>query len=43
MEASFEGFSINNIPRLDNEHADILAKSAAQGGSLYLPKYYSKY
>jgi hypothetical protein len=31
VEASFEGFSINNIPRLDNEHADILAKSAAQG------------
>jgi ribonuclease HI len=29
MEASFEGFSINNIPREENEHADLLAKSAA--------------
>jgi hypothetical protein len=32
MESSFEkGFSVNNISRLDNEHADMLAKSAAQG------------
>jgi hypothetical protein len=38
LEASFEGFSINNIPRGENEHADLLAKSAAQG-SLYLRKY----
>jgi hypothetical protein len=27
----FEGFSIKNIPRGENEHADLLAKSAAQG------------
>jgi hypothetical protein len=31
MEASFEGFSIKNIPRGENEHADLLAKSAAHG------------
>jgi ribonuclease HI len=31
MEASFEGFSIKNIPRGENEQADLLAKSAAQG------------
>jgi hypothetical protein len=31
MEASFEGFSVKNIPRMDNEHANILAKSVAQG------------
>jgi ribonuclease HI len=30
-EASFEGFSVKNIPRGENEHADLLAKSAAQG------------
>jgi hypothetical protein len=30
LEASFEGFSIKNIPRGENEHADLLAKSAAQ-------------
>jgi ribonuclease HI len=35
LEASFEGFSIKNIPRGENEHADLLAKSAAQG--LHLP------
>jgi ribonuclease HI len=29
MESSFEGFSVKNIPRLDNEHANMLAKSAA--------------
>jgi ribonuclease HI len=29
MEASFEGFSIKNIPRGENEHTDLLAKSAA--------------
>jgi ribonuclease HI len=34
LEASFEGFSIKNIPRGENEHADLLAKSAAQGLSL---------
>jgi ribonuclease HI len=31
LEASFEGFSVKNIPREENEHADLLAKSAAQG------------
>jgi hypothetical protein len=30
-EASFEGFSVKNIPRGENEHVDLLAKSAAQG------------
>jgi ribonuclease HI len=29
IEASFEGFSVKNIPRGDNEYADLLAKSAA--------------
>jgi hypothetical protein len=31
MEDSFEGFSVKNIPRGDNEQVDLLAKSAAQG------------
>jgi hypothetical protein len=31
LEASFERFSVKNIPRGENEHADLLAKSAAQG------------
>jgi ribonuclease HI len=31
MEASFEGCSVKNIPRGDNEQEDLLAKSAAQG------------
>jgi ribonuclease HI len=31
LEASFEGFSVKNIPRGENEHADLLAESAAQG------------
>jgi ribonuclease HI len=31
MEASFESFSVKNIPRGENEHADLLAKSAAHG------------
>jgi hypothetical protein len=31
MKASFEGFSVKNILRLDNEHVDILDKSVAQG------------
>jgi hypothetical protein len=31
MESSFEGFIIKIIPILDNEHADILATSAAHG------------
>jgi ribonuclease HI len=31
LEAFFEGFSVKKIPRGENEHADMLAKSAAQG------------
>jgi ribonuclease HI len=31
LEASFKGFSAKNTPRGENEHADLLAKSAAQG------------
>jgi ribonuclease HI len=31
LEASFVGFSVKNIPRGENEHADLLAKSATQG------------
>jgi ribonuclease HI len=31
LEASFEGFSVKNIPRGENEHADLLAKSVPQG------------
>jgi ribonuclease HI len=31
LEASFEGFSVKSIPRGENEHADLLAKSVAQG------------
>jgi hypothetical protein len=41
MEASFEGFSLKIISRLDNEHTDMLAKSATQG--LPLPPPPSKY
>jgi ribonuclease HI len=41
LEASFEGFSVKNIPRSENEHADLLAKSAAQGLP-YLWKYFLK-
>jgi hypothetical protein len=35
MVASFEGFSVKNIPRGENEQVELLAKSAAQG--LLLP------
>lgn len=31
MEGSFEGFSVRNIPRVDNEDAGMLAKTMAQG------------
>jgi ribonuclease HI len=31
MESSFEVFSVKNIPRLNNEHADMLAKFIAKG------------
>jgi ribonuclease HI len=39
LEASFEGFFVKNIPRRENEHADLPAKSAAQGLP-YLRKYF---
>jgi hypothetical protein len=41
MEASFKGFSVKNISRGENEHADLLAKSVALG-SHYLWKYFLK-
>jgi hypothetical protein len=31
IESSFERFSVKNIPRLDNENGDMLAKSTALG------------
>jgi ribonuclease HI len=31
LEDSFEGFSVKNIPRGENEHADLLAKSVVGG------------
>jgi hypothetical protein len=31
LEVSFEGFSIKNIPRGENEHTDLLAKSVTHG------------
>jgi ribonuclease HI len=40
LEASFEGFSVKNIPRGGNEHADLLAKSAAQGLPLLLEVFF---
>ena len=40
LEASFEGFSVKNIPRGENEHADLLAKSAAQGLPLPLKVFF---
>jgi hypothetical protein len=40
MEASFEGFSVKNVPRGENEHADLLAKSAAQGLPLPLEVFF---
>jgi ribonuclease HI len=40
LEASFEGFSVKNIPRGENEHADLLAKSAAQGLPLTLEVFF---
>jgi hypothetical protein len=40
LEASFEGFSVKNIPRGKNEHADLLAKSAAQGLPLPLEVFF---
>jgi hypothetical protein len=40
LEASFEGFSVKNIPRGENEHADLLAKLAAQGLPLPLEVFF---
>jgi hypothetical protein len=40
MEASFEGFSVKNIPRGENEQADLLAKSVAQGLPLPLEVFF---
>jgi hypothetical protein len=40
LEASFEGFSVKNIPRGENEHADLLAKSATQGLPLPLKVFF---
>jgi ribonuclease HI len=40
LEASFEGFSVKNIPRGENEHVDLLAKSAAQGLPLPLEVFF---
>jgi ribonuclease HI len=40
MEASFEGFSVKNIPRGENEQEDLLAKSAAQGLPLPLEVFF---
>jgi ribonuclease HI len=40
LEASFEGFSVKNIPRGENEHAYLLAKSAAQGLPLPLEVFF---
>jgi hypothetical protein len=40
MEASFEGFSVKNIPRGEKEHADLLAKSVVQGFSLPLEVFF---
>jgi ribonuclease HI len=40
LEASFEGFTVKNIPRGENEHADLLAKLAAQGLPLPLEVFF---
>jgi hypothetical protein len=40
LEPSFEGFSVKNILRWENEHADLLAKSAAQGLPLPLEVFF---
>jgi hypothetical protein len=40
LESSFEGFSVKNIPRGENEHADILTKSPAQGLPLPLEVFF---
>jgi ribonuclease HI len=40
LEASFEGFSVKNIPRGENEQANLLAKSDAQGLPLPLEVFF---
>jgi ribonuclease HI len=40
LEASFEGFSVKNISRGENEHAYLLAKSVAQGLPLPLEVFF---
>jgi hypothetical protein len=40
LEASFEGFSVKNIPRGENEHADLIAKSVTQGLPLPLEVFF---
>jgi hypothetical protein len=40
LEASFEVFSVKNILRGENEHEDLLAKSAAQGLPLSLKVFF---
>jgi ribonuclease HI len=40
MEASFKGFSLNNIPRGENELADLLARSMTQGIPLPLEVFF---
>jgi hypothetical protein len=40
LEAPFEGFSMGNIPRGENEHADLLANLAAQGLPLPLEVFF---
>jgi ribonuclease HI len=40
LEASFEGFSVKNIPRGENEHVDLLGESAAQGLPLPLEDFF---
>jgi ribonuclease HI len=40
LEASFEGFSVKNILRGENEHADLIAKSTAQGLPLPLEVFF---
>jgi ribonuclease HI len=40
LEASFEGFSVKNIPRGENDHAELLTKSATQGLPLPLEVFF---
>lgn len=36
LEGPFKGFSVKNMPRVDKEHTDMLAKLVAQGLALPL-------